>query len=186
MFKDNRHQLTEPIKNEYIFDLLTFVSTSNNTEDDKVDDPVEFITFENSCKMEREDNSHSVINVMEEFDEEYDAGEVVHENFEDDESEEDEVTKNSSKFSLSRETFGPMPKKPKYSTNPSPSLELKPKKGAKYDDQNLDEFDYFGKKVAMQLRNLASLNQKLSRRAEIEVLQLLMKYEDTAESNCSV
>ena len=164
---------------------MTFVATnSDNHADDKVEEPLEFITFENTCKMEREEHSSSVVNVMDEFDDEYEAGEIVQQNFEDDESEDEDVSKNN-KFTMSHEAFGPEPKKPKYSKQPTPSMEPKPKK-VKCDEQNLDEFDYFGKKVAMQLRNLASLNQKLSRKAEIEVLQLLMKYEDTAESNNSL
>ncbi|XP_070501818.1 uncharacterized protein [Chironomus tepperi] len=184
LFEDHRHQFTETINNEYIFDLMTFVGTNDDNADDKVDDPVEFITFENTCKMERDDHSNSVVNVIDEFNEDYEAGEIVHQNFEEDESEDEDMSKNN-KFTLSHGIFGPEPKKPKYSTKPAPSREPKPKT-AKCEEQNLDEFDYFGKKVAMQLRNLASLNQKLSRRAEIEVLQLLMKYEDTAESSNSV
>ena len=183
---DHRHQFAEPIKNEYIFDLMTFVGTNNNHADDKDEDPVEFITFENSCKMEREDHSNSVVNVLTDFDGEYDAGEIVHQNF-GDSSEDEEVPTKKNKFLMNHEVFAPEPKKPKYLTNPTPSRDIKPNRSKlACDEQNLDEFDYFGKKVAMQLRNLASLNQKLSRKAEIEVLQLLMKYEDTAESSNSV
>jgi hypothetical protein len=163
---------------------MTFVGTNEDQDDDKSEEPVEFITFENSCKMEQEDNSNSVVNVMDEFDEEYDAGEIVQQSFEEEDSD-DEVLAKNKKVSRNHGMFGPEAKKPKYSVQPTPSREPRPKK-IKCDEQNLDEYDYFGKKVAMQLRNLASLNQKLSRKAEIEVLQLLMKFEETAESSNSV
>jgi hypothetical protein len=45
----------------------------------------------------------------------------------------------------------------------------------------LDEYDHFGKKVALQLRELAKKDKKASRAAEIHVLQILMQYEESAE-----
>lgn len=50
---------------------------------------------------------------------------------------------------------------------------------ATIDEQsNLDEFDYFAKKVALQLKKISSKSQKSARKAEIEILQLLMDYEE--------
>lgn len=43
---------------------------------------------------------------------------------------------------------------------------------------NLDEFDFFAKKVALQLKQIASKNRKSARNCEIEILKLLMDYED--------
>lgn len=43
---------------------------------------------------------------------------------------------------------------------------------------NDDEFDYFGKKVALQLREIAQKNRSLARKGEIRVLQLLMELEE--------
>lgn len=45
-----------------------------------------------------------------------------------------------------------------------------------------DEFDYFGKKVALQLRNLAQKSRSVARKGEIKVLQLLMELEESLES----
>jgi Alcohol dehydrogenase transcription factor Myb/SANT-like len=45
-----------------------------------------------------------------------------------------------------------------------------------------DEFDYFGKKVALQLRHLSHKNRSLARKGEIQVLQLLMELEESLES----
>lgn len=45
-----------------------------------------------------------------------------------------------------------------------------------------DEFDYFGKKVALQLRGLAQKNRSAARKGEIEVLKLLMELEESLES----
>lgn len=45
-----------------------------------------------------------------------------------------------------------------------------------------DEFDYFGKKVALQLRDLAAKNRGVARKGEIKVLQLLMELEESVES----
>jgi hypothetical protein len=50
-------------------------------------------------------------------------------------------------------------------------------------DDQLDEFDYFGKKVAIQLRRMSWKNQNVARKAEIEVLQLLMEYEEHLNKN---
>lgn len=45
-----------------------------------------------------------------------------------------------------------------------------------------DEFDYFGKKVSLQLRDLARKNRSVARKGEIKVLQLLMELEESLES----
>lgn len=45
-----------------------------------------------------------------------------------------------------------------------------------------DEFDFFGKKVALQLRDLAAKNRGVARKGEIKVLQLLMELEESVES----
>lgn len=45
-----------------------------------------------------------------------------------------------------------------------------------------DEFDYFGKKVALQLRDLANRNRHVARKGEIKVLQLLMELEESLDS----
>lgn len=45
-----------------------------------------------------------------------------------------------------------------------------------------DEFDYFGKKVALQLRNLAQKSRSVARKGEIKVLELLMELEESLES----
>lgn len=45
-----------------------------------------------------------------------------------------------------------------------------------------DEFDYFGKKVALQLRDLAQKSRSAARKGEIKVLQLLMELEESLES----
>lgn len=47
---------------------------------------------------------------------------------------------------------------------------------------NEDEFDYFGKKVALQLRELAQKNRSAARKGEIKVLQLLMELEEGLDS----
>lgn len=45
-----------------------------------------------------------------------------------------------------------------------------------------DEFDYFGKKVALQLREVAQKNRSIARKGEIKVLQLLMELEESLQS----
>lgn len=45
-----------------------------------------------------------------------------------------------------------------------------------------DDFDFFGKKVALQLRDLATKNRVVARKAEIKVLELLMELEESVES----
>lgn len=45
-----------------------------------------------------------------------------------------------------------------------------------------DEFDYFGKKVALQLRDLAQKNRIVARKGEIKVLQLLLELEESLET----
>jgi hypothetical protein len=45
----------------------------------------------------------------------------------------------------------------------------------------LDEFDFFGKKVALQLRELAQRNRNVARKGEIKVLQLLMELEESLQ-----
>lgn len=47
---------------------------------------------------------------------------------------------------------------------------------------NEDEFDYFGKKVAVQLRELAQKSRTAARKGEIKVLQLLMELEESLEN----
>lgn len=44
-----------------------------------------------------------------------------------------------------------------------------------------DDFDYFGKKVALQLRDIAQKNRSLARKGEIKVLQLLLNLEESLE-----
>lgn len=45
-----------------------------------------------------------------------------------------------------------------------------------------DEYDYFGKKIAQQLREIAYKNRSLARKGEIRVLQLLMELEESLEA----
>lgn len=45
-----------------------------------------------------------------------------------------------------------------------------------------DEYDLFGKKVALQLREIATKNRSVARRGEIKVLQLLMELEDSIDN----
>ena len=44
-----------------------------------------------------------------------------------------------------------------------------------------DEFDHFGKKIAAQLREIGHKNRLIARKAEISVMQLLMKIEETLD-----
>lgn len=48
--------------------------------------------------------------------------------------------------------------------------------------QGEDEYDLFGKKVALQLREIATKNRSVARRGEIKVLQLLMELEDSIDN----
>lgn len=45
-------------------------------------------------------------------------------------------------------------------------------------ENNLDEFDYFAKKVALQLRQIASKDRKSAKNCEIDILKVLMNYEE--------
>lgn len=45
------------------------------------------------------------------------------------------------------------------------------------DNKTEDEYDFFAKKVALQLRQIAQKNLLVARKAEIEVLKLLMEHE---------
>ena len=47
-----------------------------------------------------------------------------------------------------------------------------------------DEFDHFGKKIAAQLREIGHKNRLVARKAEISVMQLLMKIEESLEVDC--
>lgn len=44
-----------------------------------------------------------------------------------------------------------------------------------------DEFDHFGKKIAVQLREIGYKNRLIARKAEISVMQLLMKIEESLD-----
>lgn len=48
--------------------------------------------------------------------------------------------------------------------------------------QGEDEYDLFGKKVALQLREIALKNRTVARKGEIKVLQLLMELEESIEN----
>lgn len=172
LYSEHQHELVEPVKNENIFKMLTFV-TLNQSQDEG--EQLEFITFEDSCKMEQEDSHNPIINMVgeAELDDNYESSDAhtSHQNFQTEQSEDDS-------FVISHGIFGSEPKRMKFSKK----KDLQPRI-VKAEGGIQDEFDYFGKKVAMQLRNLAKKNQKLSRKAEIEVLQLLMNFEDRAEEN---
>lgn len=47
--------------------------------------------------------------------------------------------------------------------------------------QTEDEFDHFGKKIAAQLREIGQKNRLIARKAEISVMQLLMKIEENLD-----
>lgn len=53
----------------------------------------------------------------------------------------------------------------------SPSLQVKE-----------DDFDFFGRKVATQLREIAQKNVKAARRGEVKVLQMLLEIEDSLDT----
>lgn len=183
LFEENRSQFTEPIKNENIFDLMSFVTIPSFTED-KDNEPIEYISFEESCKMEREHNP--IVNVMAEddYDDTYDNQDTMMEqsnqNYDDEQSEDEE----DGNYEGTHGIFEPESKRPRFMMKIPQSKDIKPRMVKT--EEVLDEYDYFGKKVAMQLRNLARKNLKQSRKAEIEVLQLLMSHEETAEGNENV
>lgn len=63
---------------------------------------------------------------------------------------------------------------------PPPTLPLtQPSTPLPTNASNEDEFDYFGKKVAVQLRELAQKSRTAARKGEIKVLQLLMELEES-------
>jgi hypothetical protein len=183
LYAEHRHQLTEPLKNENIFKMMSFVVLGNNN-DERSHEPIEYITFEDTCKVERDDHRNPIVDVLEdpEYDESYDNSSAL---LDESQNYVDENAEDAQEDMLSHGIFGHEPKKPRYSSfsmKATPSRDTK-LKTSKIECMSLDEFDYFGKKVAMQLRNLSNVNQKLSRKAEIEVLQLLMKYEESAEGS---
>lgn len=57
---------------------------------------------------------------------------------------------------------------------------MTPKDTESKSESSLDEFDYFAKKVALQLKQIATKDRKSARKAEIEILKLLMDYEDNS------
>lgn len=62
---------------------------------------------------------------------------------------------------------------PATSPNPKPTQALP--------IQAEDEFDHFGKKIAVQLREIGHKNRLIARKAEISVMQLLMKIEESLD-----
>jgi hypothetical protein len=179
IYEENRDQFNVTIPNEHIFHLMSFVNPKDHSGKDE---DVEILESnyedlnESFDLIEDEEEEHSTNNQEEVEDE----AEVV---FEQDEYYQESDDNN----------FEPSPKRQKtVSISSSTTTHVNSKvvdnnstnlkQQQLSDPPDLDEYDYFGKKVALRLRQMAMKNRNLSRKAEIQVLQVLLDLEDTLDN----
>lgn len=185
LYLDNFVRYHGSIENEEIFDQLQFASAGfRNKRDHADDDSVQFeILNSKDLNDDAYDEEHLVCEELEIDDgDDYTADEIS-------EIEEPELKKQKIQI-VSYASIA--------NTRPSMILNVvQPTKSEKSEtsysteqqaeEQILqpakeDEFDFFGKKVALQLRQIAQRNRLAARKGEIKVLQLLMELEESLDS----
>lgn len=191
LYEDHRHNIFQPIRNENIFQKMTFVLSSVKVERD----PVEYI-LEEQYQIVETDSSNNKDNYEDSLEED--------DNDDDDDGEEDEFNESGNFGSAEvviengeneTQDGDPLIEEPPVKKMRSGGLSVtvttpqKEQKSEQQPQQNHtdthldDEFDFFAKKVAIQLRTLSWKNRNVARKAEIEVLQLLMEYEEHCEKD---
>ncbi|KAG5679914.1 hypothetical protein PVAND_009450 [Polypedilum vanderplanki] len=184
LYEENRHGLFETIRNEHIFNLMSFVHLNSIKHEQ---DPIEYITEEDYQIMENDNKDNYEESLIdEEEDENFITSINSGRNFEGTEIVIDQDNEQHDENLLEEHIEQPSPKKrkiniPELSATPS-SSSITSRSQQVLDDAP-DEYDYFGKKVAIQLKRMSLLNPRIARKAEIEVLQLLLKYEEELEKN---
>lgn len=176
MYLKNNHSLCEPIEDEALFDSLAFTNIEA-----QVRQQASLGTDINSFILQSDDMDSS----REFFDDLNEEEHLLCEEVEDVAAQENEETVQAVE-SLA-EVKEPEAKKLKLELiipDFQPLPETLPKKSPPLLQNSLseDEFDFFGKKVALQLRDLAQKNRSIARKGEIKVLQLLMELEESLES----
>lgn len=216
-YLENRHNLTEKIENENIFEKMDFAkrafqniqqscvddyhienedSTSDIIEEDANEEHLECDNevYTLDCFEDPNETTFEVEDVQEELDEETTQAVESIEDF----------SKPTKKFkSEGPLTFGTLPEahdeieivkcerlveEPCIVTAPIDSkpfqaeVQSVPSIQPAKSSTNEDEYDLFGKKVALQLRDLAKKSRSAARKGEIKVLQLLMEIEESLEN----
>jgi hypothetical protein len=191
MYLENTHSQCEPIDNETLFESLAFTNIGIQIKTEaNLNNDIQFIMQSDDMESSREffedlnDEEHLL---CEEVDDGVDTstGEepTSQESPQDDETVQavesiEEAVQEPETKKMRIETIPVIPEKPFLSLQPAQlqnSSFLVP-------STSEDEFDYFGKKVALQLRNLARKNRSVARKGEIKVLELLMELEESLES----
>jgi hypothetical protein len=179
MYLDNAHGSCEPITNEALFESLSFANVGLKVKQEEIQYIVQADEMDSSQEFYDDLNDEEHL-LCEEVEPEAAA----------------DTRETAQAVESIEEISEPEPKKPKIDpepfklpdfrvqpqevhVSPAPSIVSQPQLPAVPAD---DEFDYFGKKVALQLRDLAHKNRSLARKGEIKVLQLLMELEESLES----
>ena len=188
MYLESSNSNCESIENETFFESLSFTSVELKVKDEHLNSMVDFIVQP----------------------EETDSNQEYYEDLNEEEHlicEDVETAVETPEFTIDPEIEEPELKKQKIDSEVQVNVievsDLKPSNPPEFHSQlpvqetpiapppiifhpatpvQNDEFDYFGKKVALQLRNLAHKNRIIARKGEIQVLQLLMELEETLVS----
>lgn len=186
MYLETSHSNCEPIENETLFESLSFTNIGLKMKEDNINNAMQFIVHPDDSSQEYyEDLNEEEHLICEDVET---AVETPEFNI-DQEVEEPELKKlkidpklqinqidvSDLKFSNLPEFLSKLP----VQENPITPALLTPLPVTPFLN---DEFDYFGKKVALQLRNLANRNRSVARKGEIKVLQLLMELEESLDS----
>lgn len=191
LYEENRHQLHGSLKNEYIFHQMSFVRKGINVKKEFVETHEEYV-LEDQYDLDdrRFINQVSKESYLDNFiDENINSSEECNEI--EDTIEETEVIIEQDEYDNDDELYEPTMRK-RFKTDETIDIDNKvcnlqtessqsPIVQKCIKSEELDEYDYFGKKVALQLRHLARKNRNISRKAEIQVLQLLMEMEESLE-----
>lgn len=199
MYLENTHSHCEPIENETLFESLSFTNVGIQIKrEPNLNNDIRFIIQSDFDDAAFEDLNEEEHLLCEEVDDGLDTSAEDEAALQDDETAQavesiEEVREpEPKKLKLASPTlevmpiFPPLQVMPEQSFSPvSPPAQLQnshalPSSAIVNGQQ--DEFDYFGKKVALQLRNLAYKSRSVARKGEIKVLQLLMELEESLES----
>lgn len=161
-YMNNYETLSGQVDNEHIFEKLYFVSVKNYNQND-----VTSIVTEDEFAVVEDDEEQS-----QEMNDNYERFII--------ESEEPPLKKKIK--IIEKETVPPPP----ISTQQEETLVFNTCTPAKpmpiaQPSKEEDEYDLFGKKVAIQLREIAMRSKNVARKGEIKVLQLLMDLDESIE-----
>jgi Alcohol dehydrogenase transcription factor Myb/SANT-like len=205
MYLETTHSHCEPIENEALYESLSFTNVGIQVKrEPNLNNDIRFILQSEDLDSSRElfddlnDEEHLLCEEVEDVLDASAGEEVTSQTLHDDETVQaiesieevlepepkrlkvDTPTLNHSEIRLSFPMTQVLPEN-SFPTPPLAQLQNSHPVPSPSSTAN-DEFDYFGKKVALQLRNIAHKSRNVALKGEIKVLQLLMELEESLDN----